>query len=148
MPNYLPEPVENLGGRPSGLTEDLARRIACEVRMGAKPLRAAALCGVARSTWYGWLERHEQRIQPYASLIGIILLAQDSFEAVTEQRVAEAAEWQAAAWILKTRHRREYGDRVETREPPKAEPQRIGLTKQELIAEAERRGLPTKIFVD
>ncbi len=148
MPNYLPEPVENRGGRPSRLTDDLARRIASEVRIGAKPSHAATVCGVARSTCHNWRGRHKRRVQPYASLIGTILLAEGAFIAETEQRLAGTPDWRAAAWILKARRPEVYGNKVEVRAVPKEEPGRIGLTRAELIAEAERRGLPTTIYGD
>jgi hypothetical protein len=128
---YLPEAEDGKSGRPITLDDELSARIAAEVRLGAKPVRAAALCGVSRSTWYRWLEQHADRLQPYARLIGPILLAQEAFEAVQEQKIAGASEWQAAAWILKTRHRREYGDKVEIQRDEREVTQ---LSREELLA--------------
>ena len=123
---------EGGAGRPSLFTPKLAARIAEEVRRGAKPLRAAAACGVKRPTWYRWLEKAENREQPYAMLMGTILLAQDSFEAMQEQAIASAPEWQARAWILKTRHRKEYGDKMDVGVDDKREPAQ--LSRAELLA--------------
>ena len=125
------QPIYDEPGRPCGLTEELTRRIADEVRLGAKPVRAAALCGVARSTWYDWIKKHDARTQPYAGRIGSILLAQSAFEAVVEQKIASAPEWQASAWILKTRHRKEYGDKVEIKRDTTEVAQ---LSREELMA--------------
>lgn len=140
--------VSDTGGRPHGLTQFLADRIASEVRLGATPREAAAVCGVPESTWYGWLREHRDGVQPSAALIGGILLAEASFIAATEQQLASAPEWQAQAFILKSRRRAIYGDKVEVTKQQEEEPQRIGLTRQELIEEAEKRGLPTTIFGD
>lgn len=130
------------GGRPSALTDKLAGAIAAEVRLGSTPREAAALCGVPTSTWYNWLERHAARTQPYAARIGSILLAEQGFVALQEQKLAGDAAWQATAFILKARRRATYGDKVEQTvvEAPKE------LTVDELRAKAIEMGLPEVVF--
>ena len=131
---YLPEPEDDSGGRPTKLTDELAARIAAEVRLGAKPVRAAALCGIGRRTWYDWLGRHEAKDSPYVERVGTILLAMEAFEAMQEQRIASAPEWQASAWILKTRHRKEYGDKVEVRSSDAADVKKLSRAELTAIA--------------
>ncbi len=43
--------------RPTDLTPELGARIIRLVLDGSPPLTAARACGVAESTWYGWLQR-------------------------------------------------------------------------------------------
>lgn len=84
------------------LTPALIDQIVARIRAGSYALVAARSCGVASSTWYGWLKRGRAGEAPYSELVDVVEKAHGDAEVKHVALVAKAAEktWQAAAWWL------------------------------------------------
>jgi len=130
-------------GRPATLTPKLAATIASEVRLGARPREVASAMGVPISTWYSWKNLAKEGRQPWKMLLGKIEIAEASFIALAEQRLAGEPDWRATLAILKSRRRGVYGDKVEI---AATAPQPRELTHEELQAKALEMGLPEIVF--
>lgn len=101
------------GGRPSGLTQAVHDRIVELLQSGCTFEVAAQAAGVARATFYVWLQRGEaaaaadstdRREAPYRALVEAVAEARAVAEVkalTTIQRAAiQEGSWQAAAWYL------------------------------------------------
>jgi hypothetical protein len=135
------------GGKPSSLTPQLLEAICRLVGGGAKPLRAARALGVIERTWYRWKANAKAGIEPYRERMAEIEMTEAVFLAETELCFGQAAklDWKASKELLKSRLPREYGDKLEIARETEAPRE---LTHDELRAEAEALGLPTRIFDD
>ena len=143
-------PISDEWSRPgpkTGLTPKLVEAISKLVREGVKPLRAAIALGVEKRDWYRWKEKARAGVDPYHDRIADIEVAEATYLCEGEMALGRAArlDWKAAESMLKSRLPSEYGQRaaIASDEPPTRD-----LDLDELIAEAERLGLPTKIFTE
>lgn len=108
---------ESRPGTKPDLSQDCAEAIASAVRAGAKPMRAAVVAGLHRTTWYRARKRAEAGEEPFASRVALIMQAEAACLAEAEARIVRAGlggEWQADRWLLETRDRATYGRRQET----------------------------------
>jgi hypothetical protein len=93
-----------LAGRKTSLTPQLADRLEGLFRTGTPVATAVAAVGLARSTYYDWLDRGEgeQSVPRLAAFRARMELARGEGEAVLVARISRAAaeDWRAAAWLL------------------------------------------------
>ena len=116
-------------GRPSNLTPEISALAVQYVRAGAAPIRALARCGVPQHTAETWRGRARKGDEPYATLWGLIEVAESTVLAESEERIRAAAaggEWKADAWLLERRLRGEYGNRLDvTARPAEIDPETL-----------------------
>jgi transposase len=97
--------------RPSKLTDDLQTQIVRLIRAGSTVEVAAQSAGVAKRTFYSWMERGaaaepKRADAPYAAFRDAVDQAHAESEAMLVTRIAKAAgdgSWAAAAWLLERR---------------------------------------------
>lgn len=112
------------GGRPTSLTLEVQTTIVAALRAGNYRTTAAALAGVSRQTILNWLARGSDGVEPYASFLRDVELAEAESEAelVAEVRAARAAVvgvsgpdlWQARMTLLERRFPHRWSARVRT----------------------------------
>lgn len=115
-------------GRPSKLEKDpgLAQRIAEKVEQWNAPSVAAQSEGVSTSTFYEWMERGEQGIEPYLafseSIARAVAVAEVSAVEVLksppldERRKADGAIVRAAQFYLERTRRERFGQSIEIKQ--------------------------------
>ena len=109
--------------RPTSLDDSVKARIVAAVEAGCGRRVAAQAAGVDRSTLLRWLASGRDGVEPFASLLREVQVAEARGEAscLDVIRAASARTWQAAAWLLERRH----PERWARREPkPPAAPLR------------------------
>ena len=143
---------QRINGRPLRFTRELALAIADTIARGTKPVRAAAMCGIPRSTFNEWRRRAlngDKRIKP---LFAVIEAADDVFVGTMEESVAHQGkdgDPRVLLALLAARRPREYGRLAEKPKPKAVEEQtepEKALTEEELATALSERGLPTDIF--
>jgi hypothetical protein len=126
-------------GRPSKLTPELADLYCRRVAAGLSRTKAAVAVGITKKTLFAWLQAGRQgRSRPHAEFRAAVLAAEAQFAAgrlaevaraatphrtrttrtttfpdgrvVTEVTERLAADWRAAAWLLKCKAPDEFGD--------------------------------------
>jgi hypothetical protein len=141
----------------------LADKVLQGMRSGLSALKACEAAGVHQSTFNDWLNDDEALAVNYARAREYLIerMAQEIMD-ISDQDVGLAADgkkdWAAVQkhklqvdtrkWLLSKLAPRKFGDRLELagdRENP-IEFKRHDMTKEELKAELEARGLPTNIF--
>lgn len=104
------------GGRPTKLTPALIAQLACTVARGNYVEVACAEVGIAKSTFYEWLQRGGAASSgPCREFSDAIKKAQASAEArdlAVIDAAAQAGVWQAAAWKLERRSPERWSLRV------------------------------------
>jgi hypothetical protein len=110
-------------GRPVGtapkLTPAVQEGICAALKIGVPAKFAAEREGIRERTYYDWLAKGEQGIQPYSDLALAVMRA--TAEAVcnlTARALAGGPGASHAPWILERCFRREYGQRAIAREAP------------------------------
>jgi hypothetical protein len=104
------------GGRPSKLTRELIAKLARAVARGNYVEVACAEVGIAKSTFYEWLQLGQAAPSgPHREFSDAIKKAQASAEArdlAVIDAAAQAGVWQAAAWKLERRSPERWSLRV------------------------------------
>ena len=93
-------------GAPRSLTPELMQKILAYVRAGNTPFAAARACGVAKSTWYGWLKDGRSGKDPDCEGLAEKLetaLAASQAGLVALVRQAAQKDWRAAIALLERR---------------------------------------------
>jgi Helix-turn-helix domain of resolvase len=94
-------------GRPSKLTDELAREMLEMLEEGAFVSSACAAVGISRSTWASWRERGRLGEEPFAAFVEAVAAAEARAESTISQRIWDQAiyrgDLKAATWWL--RHR-------------------------------------------
>lgn len=126
-----------MAGRPTKRTPEREKRLLDALRAGNTRKAACHFAGIDPSTLENWL-----RISAFSDAVK---KAEADAEVRMVGQVAQAARdgtWQAAAWWLERRRPDDYGrvDRVELtlRQTAERIGAELGITPEELIAEAER----------
>ena len=83
-------------GRPTKYTPEIAERIATRVAMGNYRETAAAAEGIAKSTFFEWLDRYSD----FSDLIEKADAQAEGKRVKTILQAADGGKWQAAAWYL------------------------------------------------
>jgi hypothetical protein len=94
-------------GRPDGLTQEVQKRIADALRVGATAEDAARAAGVSRSTYHRWLARGEAKDAParFRRFADEVRAAESDAKlaAITAVRRAMPDDWRAALAYLERR---------------------------------------------
>ncbi len=100
-------------GRPSKLDAEIIERIYTLVRGGMPKTRAAAIVGIAKSTFYSWMEKAEQEGNEgtlYVELMDTVAMAQAEFMQEGIQEIIEEGP-SGYRWLL-SKLFAEFSDRV------------------------------------
>jgi hypothetical protein len=113
-------------GRPAGtsqkLTLALQENIFAALRIGLAAKHAAEKEGVPERTFYDWLRKGEQGIEPYRSFaLGVMRAAAEGAAYVTARMLTGGPGAAQAAWLLERRFPREYGLQSVNRTAPDEE---------------------------
>lgn len=105
---------ESRRGRPPGtsqkLTHALKENIFAGLRLGLPAKHAAEAEGVPERTYYDWLRKGEQGLEPYRSFaLGVMRATAEGVKNLTVRMLAGGAGAAQAAWLLERRFPREYG---------------------------------------
>jgi hypothetical protein len=116
----------NNGGRPTKLTPDLQNKIIEGIKAGNFPATAAAIEGIAESTFYRWMKwGRERKSGLFREFWEAVKNAERFAEAYHVQNVRKAADgdlehgvrpqWQASAWWLERKFPKRWGkiDRID-----------------------------------
>lgn len=126
--------------RPTKYSDEVARKIADAIRLGASYELAAAYGGVSEDTLARWRARYADFAEMLREAEGVGAIG---WLARIEQ-AAKSGDWRAAAWKLERRYPEQYGRTVSDhrhKHEVKSEAERLadelGLTAAEVLAEAE-----------
>ena len=137
-------------GRPTLLNIDKAYKVVHAIRITGSIEGAAALCGIARRTYYNWLRYGERmalreaecyRLDPedepfailYRNVMNELSLLEQRYFEVVKNAAGDGA-WQAAAWILERRFPERWGRRGSHNEPP------VHITTDQVTIKQETKG--------
>jgi transposase len=102
-----PAPAPVRGHRPTKLTDESADRIVAVLRSGGYVETAAAVAGITKRTFYGWMARGDATgtkavDAPYRAFRERVDQARAEAESRNVAIIATAAakDWKAAAWLL------------------------------------------------
>ena len=95
--------------RPTKLTPELQKRITDAIQGGVDKKVAAAMAGIAESTFYDWLDqgRKPDALPEFSEFSESIERAEAEAEVVKVSRISIAANngnWKAASWWLERKH--------------------------------------------
>lgn len=92
-----------MAGQPTKLTPETQERICQLIRAGNTVEVASEASGIAPATYYGWMQRGQDKGQPYRGFREAVEKARAEAEAILVGRVQQAANsgsWRAATWLL------------------------------------------------
>lgn len=108
-------------GRPTKLTDEVETDFLTALAQGSYIETACNFAGVARDTYYGWMERArkarekggkltvaEQRLVDFSDNVKNVL-ARSEMGDLKRIKVAAESQWQAAAWRLERRYPERWG---------------------------------------
>ena len=100
--------------RPTKLTKEVTERICLAIRAGNYAKVAAAMAGVAETTYYRWLEMAEGPYakKDYREFRESVERAEAEAEVAAIARIRQAADngdWKAAGWYLERKHGERWG---------------------------------------
>lgn len=103
-----------MAGRTSKLTPEVVDKICIAIRAGNYAKIAAAMAGVAETTYYRWLEMAEEpnAKKEYREFRESINRAEAEAEVAAVARIRQAADngtWQAAGWLLERKNGERWG---------------------------------------
>jgi hypothetical protein len=99
-------------GRPSKLTPDVQRKLTKALAGGNTRSDAARLAGISRATLFAWLARgRRQKSGQFLDFLDAVKKAETEAAAYHVAIIHRAARqhWQASAWWLERRRRRDFG---------------------------------------
>lgn len=100
-------------GRPTLCTPEQAERLCALLREGNSRECAAKLSGIQRRTFYQWMQKGRDGVEPYAHFAHRVKEAEGEAEAwhIANLRTHAAATWQVSCWWLERRRPHQYGKR-------------------------------------
>ena len=100
-------------GRPAKLTDAVQDKIVSAIRAGNYAETAAAYAGIAKTTYYRWMQQGEDGRPRYREFRDAIRAAESEAEvyAATVLRKAMPDDWKAAAWYLERKFQDRWGKR-------------------------------------
>lgn len=115
-----------MAGRPTLLTPELQDAICAAIRRGMYAVRACALVGVSKTSFYAWKTRGDAGEEPYADFLAAVTQAEAEFQEASLECIAAAAkplvaedgklvaagDWRALSWVMERRFPDDYGKRV------------------------------------
>lgn len=92
-------------GRPTKCTPDVIERLCRLVKIGVPPIVACRTESIGKATLYEWRMSAARGVEPYASLIAQLDVAQSQAVAQITMQLVKASQhdWKAAAWYLERR---------------------------------------------
>lgn len=101
----------NRGAGETLWTQELQDRIVGLIRAGNYAEVAARACGIAKKTFYDWLQRGGRGEEPFTGLAHAVEDATAQAEARDVAQIGKASEqhWQAAAWRLERKNPKRWG---------------------------------------
>ena len=127
-------------GRPTKLTPELQADIIEALEHGMHQESAANRAGIAKGTFYNWLERGRNEPDTiYADFLDAVEKARARPEAEALEAIHVAwrdGTWQAAAWFLERSHPQKYG-RINRTEisGPEGEPIKVDTNVKQVLLE-------------
>ena len=118
----LPPPVEETSldsftsnmGRPSKLEESTVDDLVKWLKLGYYIEDACTMAGIAKSTYYRWLEKAEDGLEEFMDFRDAVQKARAEAEGAHIMNIRKAADngvWQASAWFLERSHPVKWGKR-------------------------------------
>lgn len=106
-------------GRPTLLTPEVQEIICTELRNGMPIRQSCDYAGICTETYYVWMSKGSEGIQPYADFFHAATRARVEGTRALASTVREAAldDWRAAAWMLERRAPDEWSKRTEVSGP-------------------------------
>lgn len=104
--------------RPTKLTPHATERIVAAIKNGSPAQDAAALCGIASTTYYRWMREGADGDDPAKrEFRQRVIEAKAQLKAACVRQVLKASskDWKAAAWYLERCHPDEFGRRDRVR---------------------------------
>lgn len=99
-------------GRPTKLTPETQAVIIEALENGNYAETAATLGGISHDTFYTWIRKGEDGVEPYAAFADATKRASAKAEAASLASVrAQSDSWQASAWFLERRFPAKYAKR-------------------------------------
>jgi hypothetical protein len=100
--------------RPTKLTKEVTEKICLAIRAGNYAKVAAAMAGVAETTYYRWLEMADEpkSKKEFKEFRESVERAEAEAEVVAIARIRQAADngdWKAAGWYLERKHGERWG---------------------------------------
>jgi len=94
-------------------TAEVSERICGALRIGMPAVHAAMLAGVAEAQFYRWLAEGKKREpgDPRRDFYDAVGVAMRTAEGRALQKLAQAEDWRASAWLLERRWPASYGPR-------------------------------------
>ena len=102
--------------RPTKLTPETQTKIITAIKLGMRHEDAAAVAGIALSTFYDWKAKGEKaKSGKMREFSEALKRAEAEGEQMLLARIQRAGQeqWQANAWILERRHRDKWGRNVD-----------------------------------
>jgi hypothetical protein len=98
-------------GRPTDCTPEKVAQICEFLRQGVSQECAATSAGLCERTFYVWLEKGREGVEPYVQFLQQVNAAENDAERmlVDTIRTQAAEDWKAGAWLLERRHPRRWG---------------------------------------
>lgn len=127
----MPRRRARAGGRPSKLTPELQKEICKYLELSVAAKYAARSCGISESTYYDWVNKGADGIEPYVEFSEAV--DQASARAVpnlTARGLAGGKGSSMAAFLLERRFPDEYGPQVRVGGIAGGEPTKIDAERQ------------------
>ncbi len=102
-----------LSGRKTKLNKELTDEIVKRIRAGNYIKVACQAVGISQTSYFDWINKGEQGIEPYAEFLGAIKKAESEAHVHFVAIIAAQAssQWQAAAWWLERKYPGQWGKR-------------------------------------
>jgi hypothetical protein len=98
-------------GRPTDCTPETTAKICAALRLGVSQECAATSAGITERSFYIWLEKGREGLEPYVQFLQEVHAAENDAEMELVNLIKASAQddWKAGAWILERRHPRRWG---------------------------------------
>lgn len=98
-------------GRPTDCTPENIAKVCAALRLGVSQECAATSAGLCDRTFYTWMEKGREGIEPYAQFLREVHAAENDAERELVELIKASApdDWKAGAWLLERRHPRRWG---------------------------------------
>lgn len=98
-------------GRPTDCTPENIAKVCAALRLGVSQECAATGAGLCTRTFYTWMEKGKEGIEPYAQFVQEVYAAENDAERELVDLIRSSVpnDWKAGAWLLERRHPRRWG---------------------------------------
>ncbi|MBA2269056.1 MAG: hypothetical protein H0W20_00450 [Chthoniobacterales bacterium] len=135
------KPKQRVGRQPS-LEKDrqLTAQICALLAEGVSIQAAMNLSGICERAYHDWMRRGHLGEEPYFSFLSAASRARDSWKATLVNKVRQADDWRAAAFLLERQFPAEFGSKVVADVAPLAAPVvHVTIQRDKATDEARKR---------